>query len=175
MGWYMYWAKRNHTQKTLCSDLYCLDSFFLFKERLIGFQISHLGVVAHLQSDRFIGHCKGMPFSLRVDKQKCNYGGYRYFFLCSSCLLRMRKVYFSDGAFHCRKCLRLGYESQRLRASDSFLNTKHKIKQSLKEKCGSEYQKPPRMWNKTFQRLLDRMEVCEQKAYFSLLKEQRNI
>lgn len=175
MGWYMYWLKRNHIPKKLCSELYCLDSFSIFKENLKNLHITKLGVFAHLQGDRFIGHCNGMPFSLRVEAQDCNYGGKRHFFLCSSCSSRMRKVYFSHGAFHCRNCLGLGYLSQRLRASDSFLKTKRKIVESLEEKFGSEYQKPPRMWNRTFQRKLNRIEICEQKAYFALLMEQKTI
>lgn len=171
MGWVKYWERKGHTPKTLCSQLYCLDSFLIFQSGLQRLWIPKIGVCAWLKHGSFIGHCNGMPFSLKVEAQSCNYGGYRYFFQCSGCSARARKVYFDHRAFYCRKCLNLGYYSQRLRACDGFVRMKWKIIESLEVKHGSEHKRPPRMWRKTYNRLQNRIRDLDWRGTVAFLKD----
>lgn len=143
----------------------CIDSFGVFSEKIAFLSIHTLRIYAHLGCEGFIGTCEGYPFFLGVEKQQCNYGGYRYFFKCSSCLRRMRKVYFSNRRFECRKCLNLGYRSQRLVASDRFRETKSKIIDALTLQYGSEVERPPRMWKTTYRKKQERIRDLEQKSF----------
>ena len=47
-------------------------------------------------------------------RTRCNYGGYREWFECPNCLKRAGVLYLHDDNFKCRKCLGLGYLSQRM-------------------------------------------------------------
>jgi len=170
-GWAKYWQYKDYIPKTLCSQVYCLDSFGIFKENLKRLWIPLIGVCAWLKDGSFVGTCNGMPFSLKVEAQRCNFGGYCYFFLCSTCSSRMRKVYFSNGAFHCRKCLKLGYCSQRLRACDGFIRMKWKVVESLEVRHGSEYKRPPRMWRKTYAKAHDRIQNLESRAWSAFVRD----
>ncbi len=51
---------------------------------------------------------------LQWEATPCNYGGFRYWFLCPSCFSRRRILYMPYGAkyFSCRICYNLCYESQ---------------------------------------------------------------
>ena len=158
-GWRAYWQKKNHTPKKLCSELYCLDSFAVFSEKVTMITDHVSRVYALLKEDGFRGTFAGVPIFLEVSKQKCNFGGFMHFFHCASCSARMRKVYFSSGSFKCRKCLNLGYRSQRLIASDRFIETKLKIINSLIAKHGSQEKRPPRMWRKTYDKKLRRIDL----------------
>jgi hypothetical protein len=44
----------------------------------------------------------------------CHYGGYREWFECPSCKERAGVLYLHEDNFSCRKCLGLGYYSQRM-------------------------------------------------------------
>ena len=101
--------------------------FWSFFRKITFLSIHNLKIYAHLELNGFVGTCEGYLFFLSVEKQKCNYGGFRYFFNRSSCFRRMRKVYFFHRKFECRKCLNLGYRNQRLNVSDGFRETKSKI------------------------------------------------
>lgn len=45
---------------------------------------------------------------------RCQYGGQRLWFECPSCQGRAAVLYQGSGDFRCRKCLNLGYASQKL-------------------------------------------------------------
>ena len=49
---------------------------------------------------------------LSLDRMPCNYGGYRYWFVCPFCKQRCRIVYYHGSIWQCRKCANLVYESQ---------------------------------------------------------------
>lgn len=57
-------------------------------------------------------------YDIRITSTSCNYGGYRYWFICPlikdgiKCTNRVRKLYSHQGYFGCRKCLELTYASQ---------------------------------------------------------------
>jgi hypothetical protein len=168
--WQDYWQRKRHIPKKLCSQLPCIDSFGIFSEKLAFLSIHTLRIYAHLGCEGFNGTCEGYPFFLGVEKQPCNYGGYRYYFKCSSCLKRMRKVYFKNRIFECRKCLNLGYRSQRLKASSRFRETKSKILAGLILQYGSEVKRPPRMWKTTYWKKLERIRCLERRSFFAYLE-----
>lgn len=83
----------------------------------------------------------------------------------------MRKLYFAKGAFLCRKCLNLGYVSQRLRRSMYFSKVKNKIEKELEDKGGDLHTKPKLMKHKTFKALKDRYWACHEKFHVAARKE----
>jgi hypothetical protein len=166
-GWHAYWKRKNHKPKKLCSELYCLDSFAVFSEKLTMVSDHVSRVYALLNEDGFSGTFAGAPFFIKVSKQKCHFGGFRCFFHCSHCSARMRKVYFSNGRFECRKCLNLGYFSQRLKPCDRFLETMNKVKNSLISRNGGfnpTDKRPRRMWNRTYSKIQHRISELYWKA-----------
>lgn len=54
-----------------------------------------------------------------LDKTRCNYGGYRYWFLCPGCEKRAKILYFREE-FQCRKCAGLTYASQQHTKTDCY-------------------------------------------------------
>src|SRR5262249_29311715 len=96
------------------------------------------------------------PNSIPIDRIPCNYGGHRYYFKCPFCRQRMRKLYLAhQSIFLCRKCLNLTYKSQFLRPSTRKDHMTQKIKRLITDKGGNFtlYNKPPRMWRRTYDRL----------------------
>ena len=94
----------------------------------------------------------------------------------------MRKVSLPRGHFECRKCLNLGYLSQRLKPSDRFLETMLKLKNSLSPRNYSfererDYERPRRMWKKTYERIQLRIEDLywkSSRALYVRYSEMRN-
>lgn len=138
MGWGLYWAKRKHRRKLLCSDFISINSLCIFGHRdyfarnidgdywlqveeageEFRFQIDDAEALrAVLKDDGFHVSAKNGTYLIPVEKQTCNGG---YFFRCPAieCNRRMRKLYYSKGLFLCRKCLNLGYYSQRISPND---------------------------------------------------------
>ena len=172
-SWHIYWEKKNHVPKKLCSQLPCYDSFSVFKEESSLLNDHCNKVYARLEIDGFRGTCAGWPFFLAVSKQPCHFGGFRYFFQCTNCAARMRKVYLYRGHFECRKCLNLGYLSQRLNPSDRFLETMLKLKNHLPPRNYNfeherDYERPRRMWKKTYEKIQLRISDLYWKSSRSL-------
>lgn len=174
--WGWYWKiKLKHIPKTLCSNLPTIDSFSLFKNnKQCSFTVPNYQLKAILLDDCFAityGKNKTHSYTINFEKQACNYGGYRYFFRCPMCKKRMRKLYFASGAFLCRKCLNLGYYSQRLITSTRNMLLTSKIEDLLKSKGGSLYEKPKYMKQKTFERLRDKHFEYETKWHDGIRNE----
>lgn len=77
-----------------------------------GFHVS----VIEFFSNHDLGHptiTSRLSYTIPIEKQQCN--GCT-FFRCpdKDCNRRMRRLYYSYGHFFCRKCLNLGYRSQRI-------------------------------------------------------------
>lgn len=74
--------------------------------------------VNYTVTDRFAGSKSDYSYDIRIVSTDCNYGGYRYWFLCplvikdTRCNRRIRKLYCHQNYFGCRTCLRLCYSSQ---------------------------------------------------------------
>ncbi len=178
-GWYWKVKKRDHNPKTLCSSLPSIDSFRLLKERKKRtFLVPAYQLTAILEKDGYritYGKKGKSSYTIPFEKQDCNYGGNCYFFRCPLCQRRMRKLYFANGAFLCRKCLNLSYHSQRLRPEDRFGIAKIEIEKYIKRREGDLGLgiKPPRMHRKTFEKLKDRAEFYDAKSGLALYSDLR--
>ncbi len=179
--WGWYWkVKLKHRPKALCSNDRSIDSFALFKggERRF-FEVPEYQLKAELKDDhyRVTYGKKGRPsYKIFFEKQPCNYGGYRYFFRCPLCQGRMRKLYFASGAFLCRKCLNLSYYSQQLRPMVRLRMTARRIEEGVEKRGGDLKldEKPPRMHEKTFQRLKAKAKYYDARSGQESYKEVRS-
>jgi hypothetical protein len=159
--WGWYWKiKKKHIHRASCSSLATLDSFDFFKEgNRIGFKMAQFQLVAMVSDHCFTityGRNKNHSYTIPIEKQPCQFGGLRYFFRCPLCAQRMRILYSDKGVFLCRKCLNLGYYTQRLRPSERLLIMASKIEKTLKNKAGDLNKKPLGMWQSTFEALKQR-------------------
>lgn len=178
--WGWYWkVKRQHTPKRLCSWYYTLDSFSLFKIKesfewclnRVALEIPRYKLKATLLIDRYSVEYDCGKYDILIEKQPCNYGGIRYFLHCPVCTRRMRILYCHGGFFCCRKCLKLGYFSQRLVAYMRFSFRANDIEKYLEARGGTLYKKPPRMHKITFEDLRDAHWKYEEKSNEAIEKE----
>lgn len=51
---------------------------------------------------------------INLQRISCNFGGFRYWFICPGCFRRVVSIYFFEGRFLCRHCHSLKYISQLL-------------------------------------------------------------
>jgi hypothetical protein len=49
---------------------------------------------------------------VRLYKEACHFGGFRWWMECGHCHRKQAKLYLSGATLACRRCLRLSYESQ---------------------------------------------------------------
>jgi hypothetical protein len=176
--WGWYWkVKRKHRAKNLCDNQTCIDSFDLFNQNnFSGFTITSgekEEVRGTLQGLQIIVSSDTMSYTIPIEKQACHFGGFRYFFRCpvSGCDRRMRKLYVYDCYFACRKCLNLGYLSQKVVSSRRFYLMGKKIKQRLENSGGNLYTKPKWMRSKTFNELQRKEASYQIKSEFALEDE----
>ncbi|MCK5632870.1 hypothetical protein KAH94_03920, partial [bacterium] len=100
--WGWYWKiKLKHKRKCLCSGLITIDSFKMFKNKMgtrlckgkISYQIPKYVLKATLLDDHYNVTYSDGHYTIPIEKQPCNYGGFRYFFHCPQCDKRMRILY----------------------------------------------------------------------------------
>jgi hypothetical protein len=180
--WGWYWKiKKKHKPKSLCPNYFCLDSFSLFKIKgsfeaclnKVALEMPPYKLKATLLYDRYSVEYAGGKYDIPIERQSCNYGGFRYFLHCPKCNQRMRMLYCKDGFFSCRKCLNLGYYKQRLIASERCLLMGVEVKDSVKIRGGSIEQntKPKRMRRTTFEAKKTRYRMYEDKYEQACIKE----
>lgn len=87
----------------------------------------------------------------------CNYGGYRYWFACPHCTDRVGVLILYGGAFRCRKCHRLSYESENYSNLDRLCNKRDKVMARL----GSGQRLHKRTREKLYRRLIELDKRCE--------------
>lgn len=154
--WGWYWKiKQQHKPKQNCESYKYLDSFNLFKQDLNINTCDTEDVILTYKEQQLIieiteGPLKKETYAIKVNKQPCNFGGFRFYFYCPICTKRMQKLYGLCGLYLCRKCLNLGYESQRMAPSLRYLHRANVIKAKLKNLNGSIYTKPKWMRKKTY-------------------------
>lgn len=158
--WGWYWrVKRQHTPKSLCSHFNHIDAFQQFKIKgFIGFSVvkgEKEVAKAVLEDNHLKVTLENLSYNIPFEKQPCNFGGFRYFYRCPGvkCNRRMRILYDSNGIFVCRKCLNLGYYSQRIIPSHRFWLMERKLSEKLEKLGGSLYSKPKWMRERTFKKL----------------------
>lgn len=65
------------------------------------------------------------------DWTPCNFGGYRYWFLCPGCGRRVAILYAAGKYFLCRHCYRLTYASSQESGLDRLMRKSRKIRRRL--------------------------------------------
>ncbi len=154
--WGWYWrVKKKHKSKALCSQFTCLDSFQFFKQKgAIGLSVSNdkYAVQAMLDGEKFIV-TGSHNYEITIEKLPCRFGGFCFYLHCPHCKARMRKLYCCHGVFLCRKCLKLGYYSQRLTPCLRYGHMQVKVEAKLKQLGGDTWQKPKWMRKDTFEKL----------------------
>ncbi|KKS68325.1 MAG: hypothetical protein UV38_C0002G0194 [candidate division TM6 bacterium GW2011_GWE2_42_60] len=167
--WGWYWkVKLNHKHKKLCGSFTVLDSFVMFKNKVLVelcrndviFEIPALNLQILLLDHEYLVTYNNGRYSISTEALPCHYGGLRYYFRCPECNRRMRILYCNTGKFLCRKCLNLCYYSQILRPSVRCTVIAGNIKAKLESRAGSLNRRPPWMKNKTFKTLLRKYEHC---------------
>lgn len=112
----------------------------------------------------------GKPFDHTVflAKTTCNYGGFRYWFICRYCNRRVGLLYLSGGQFACRHCHRLAYKSERECNTYRLYRKADKIRVRLGWGAGvalPDGGKPKGMHWKTFYRMKARHDVTAQRVF----------
>lgn len=97
-----------------------------------------------------------------VEWRPCRFGGMRPFWRCPTCGRRIVVLY-GRRTFTCRACSHLTYDSQRERGPDRAQRRANKIRVRLGGEAGwGQFPpKPPRMHQRTYDRLLDRVLVAD--------------
>lgn len=175
-NWYRYWKRKGHTPKALCDWYPCLDSFKIFKiKNFSGLTVTdkNFTATATYDNDSLQISLTDLKYRVLVDKQLCQFGGYRYFWRCPGigCNRRMRKLYCYRGIFVCRKCLKLGYYSQRVTASTRCSLMQKKIEDALKNVGGSLWQRPKSMHRDTYEKIKARHWDYEWKCETAMAEE----
>jgi len=187
--WGWYWkVKIKHIPKALCDwtmIFSTIDSFSLFKNRTavalvhasadrLSFEIPRYDLRAYLLPDNGLQIIySGGEYLIPIERKSCNYGGFYHFFRCPQCDVRMRKLYCSEGRYLCRKCLKLGYYTQRLRPSRRNLMMYVDIKDKLTQRFGSLEKRPIRMHTKTYYDFLRRYLAYHEQWYEESVREAR--
>lgn len=178
MNWGWYWhVKLQHRRRKQCSGFVTLDSFEMFKNRArvdeyhgrIVYEIPQYQLKIMSSPDRYSVTYYGGSYAIPIDKQPCNYGGYRYYFRCPGCNNRMRLLYCNEGIFLCRKCLNLCYFTQLLKPSDRCLAMANKVERKLNDKAGNLDRKPPWMKRTRFNYLRRKFFVYMDEKYLETI------
>ena len=104
-------------------------------------------------------------YNLGLTHSPCNYGGARFWFLCS-CGKRCTKLYFKCRTYACRQCQQLNYISQQWNKSDIPLLRVRRLRSRLQWSQDVRdwpiYQKPKNMHYRKFAALVRELEKREQ-------------
>lgn len=74
-------------------------------------------------------------YSISLTKTACNYGNYRYWWLCPNCSKRVSVLYCA-GAYVCRHCIGANYGSQLQQPIDRLFSRAEAIRQRLGWQAG---------------------------------------
>jgi hypothetical protein len=123
-------------------------------------------VTADEQGVRLSFGYDGLPRSQRVDLDAtdCELGGARPWWLCPACARRCAIVYFTRGAFACRLCSDLRYESQRRHGVEVLVDRAQRIRHKVRGSPDLSLpfpDRPPGMHRSTYERLRAEGEQAE--------------
>lgn len=90
-----------------------------FNESSIGFEINLYGDdpimrVHYTSTDNWSGEKTDYDYPIYLMKTKCQFGGYRWWFICSYCCQKVTTLMTPthQGRYACRGCLKLSYNSR---------------------------------------------------------------
>jgi hypothetical protein len=103
------------------------------------------------------GDWQDVTQSITTEWTSCRFGGKRPWFRCPRCGGRCYVLY-GYHRFLCRRCHDLAYASQCETAQDRYFRRANKIRERLGAEPGEiTIEKPPYMWWRTYDRLIDEM------------------
>lgn len=95
-------------------------------------------------------------YSIRLTKTACNYGNYRYWWLCPNCSKRVSVLYCA-GAYVCRHCIGANYGSQLQQPIDRIYSKLNAIRARMSWQVGVIHgvsKRPKGMHHSTYKRLI---------------------
>ena len=108
---------------------------------------------------------KHHSYNIELAKTSCNYGNYRYWFLCPSCSKRTGVLYCA-GSYVCRHCIGASYHSQLQQPVDRIYTKLNALRERLGWQDGIIHgigERPKGMHQRTFNRILLEYQQLEQK------------
>ena len=97
---------------------------------------------------------KSIEQTISFEQTKCNFGGYRKWFICPRCLKRVVILYGTGECFFCRKCYNLTYNGQLETAPFRLTSKAQKIRRRLGASintCDAITERPKGMHRRTFE------------------------
>lgn len=168
--WGWYWKiKLQHDPKNLCSDAFRIDIFELARNLTLEKQPEQL-IRVEVQGISYHVTVVGQHLSRVMKREQGMLRAWRYWFKAPCCGKWFRFIYFLEK-LGCRNCLKLAYQSQRLRPSRRFEAMRKKSEQDLINKGGSLDKKPKRMHRTTWEMLRQRVFEYERLFADALYKE----
>ena len=108
---------------------------------------------------------KHHSYNIELAKTSCNYGNYRYWFLCPSCS-EPTGVLYCAGSYVCRHCIGANYQSQLQQPIDRIYTKLNALREYLGWEVGIIHgigERPKGMHRTTFNRLLVEYEQLTNK------------
>lgn len=108
---------------------------------------------------------KPYQYSIQLTKTACNYGHYRYWWLCPKCSKRVSVLYCA-GSYVCRHCIGANYHSQLQQPVDRIYSKLNALRERLGWQVGIIHgigERPKRMHDSTYEQLINEYEQLEQK------------
>ena len=108
---------------------------------------------------------KQYSYNIELAKTLCNYGNYRYWFLCPSCSKRTGVLYCA-GSYVCRHCIGANYQSQLQQPIDRIYTKLNALRKHLGWQVGIIHgigERPKGMHHSTYERLLVEYEQLTNK------------
>jgi hypothetical protein len=132
----------------------------------INLRVEHDRVILSYYSRHKGQEYKLEEYPVLLDWSACHYGGCRPWFRCVGCNKRIALLYYQNGAFRCRTCCQLAYESQRETPTDRLLRRALKIRAKLN--YDEELARPKGMHESTYRKLIRALDEAETEAFSSL-------
>ena len=110
---------------------------------------------------------KPYQYSIQLTKTSCNYGSYRYWWLCPKCSKRVSVLYCA-GLYVCRHCIGANYGSQLQQPIDRIFSRLHTIRERLDWQVGIAHgigERPKGMHTSTYNKLVNEHEQLTAKVW----------
>lgn len=117
---------------------------------------------------------KKIDYKIRLSRTEAHYGGWRWWFICPHTGRRVAKLYLPSGGdiFASRHAYRLAYESQSIDAYSRAQRKFDKLQNRVDQDDGYYYRRKG-MHQKTFDRIMDRVDVAEELADYYWMRRMK--
>lgn len=127
---------------------------------MTGEEVGSIGITTGPGVARLHYNAGGVPVSqeVRITCTACHYGGSRPWFQCLRCWRRVGVLFVRSGNFMCRHCGRVAYASQ----SEDEMGRAWIKQRKLGRRLDDDWERPRGMRRATYDRIVSRIEECEQ-------------